>query len=252
MARVKRRGRGEASRKGGRAALVRQDGDIKSPLLKLLVGEFFGGGFGSWPAAGAGEGVFEHFGDAAVPRFGGAAIEDAEQIVTTLDGSHGLPALVGAGIAGEGKFQDGRQVELGFHGGEQLFGDSLGAAYASFGTFYADDPIANPLAHGEAELVEPAAEGAVFVEDALEFGGDDGDALGGVGFEAEVCGVSDGDVAAGLQTIFDKHALVALAGGEDPSTKREAVDFAFDADFGARSPNFGDVERDADCDEVEA
>jgi len=54
-------------------------------------------------------------------------------------------------------------------------------ADAGLGAFYIGDPIANPLAHGEAELVEPAAEGAVFVENAMEFGGDDGDAFCGVG-----------------------------------------------------------------------
>src|SRR5438477_108290 len=223
-----------------------------APLLKLFVGEFFGGGLGSWFAAGAGEGVFQHFGDAAVAGFGGAAIEDAEQLVAALQGSHGLPALVGARISGEGALEDGRQVQLGFHGGEQLFGDSLSAADAGFGTLYGDDPIANPLAHGKAECVEPAAEPAVLLEDALEFGGDDGDAFCGVRFEAKVRGVADGDVAAGLQTFFDEHALVALAGGEDRSAKREAVDFAFDADFGARSPNFSDVERDANKNKVEA
>ena len=46
-------------------------------LLKFFVGEFFGGGFGSWFALGAGEGVFHHFGDAAVAGFGSTAIEDA-------------------------------------------------------------------------------------------------------------------------------------------------------------------------------
>ncbi len=65
-------------------------------------------------------------------------------------------------------------------------------------------------------------------------------------------GVADGGVAAGPQTLFDEHAVIALAGGEDPSAKRKAVDFAFDADFGARSPNFSDVERDADKNPVES
>jgi len=44
-----------------------------------------------------------------------------------LQGSHGLPAQMGAGIAGESELQDGGQVELGFHRGEQLFGDLFGA-----------------------------------------------------------------------------------------------------------------------------
>src|SRR5439155_25027901 len=124
----------------------------------------------------------------------------------------------------------------------RLFGALVAATDAGIGAFYADDPLADQLENGKREFVEPAAEGAVLLEDALEFGGNDGDAFSGVRFEAEVRGVADGGVAAGLQTLFDEHALVALGGGEDPSAKRKAVDFAFDADFGARSPNFSDVE----------
>src|SRR5437667_5639216 len=164
-------------------------------------------------------------------------------MVAALKRSHGLPALVGGRISGEGALEDGRQVELGFHGGEQLFGDSLGAADAGFGALYGDDPIADPLAHGKAECVEPAAEPAVLLEDALEFGGDDGDAFCGVRFEAEVGGFADGGVAAGLQTLFDEHALVAIGGGEDPGAKRKAVDFAFDAVYGARSPYCSTVDQ---------
>ena len=55
-------------------------------------------------SVGVGEGVFEHFGDAAVAGFGGAVIEDAEEVAAALQGSHGLPALIGAAIAGEGEF----------------------------------------------------------------------------------------------------------------------------------------------------
>ncbi len=51
-----------------------------------------------------GESRFEHFGDAAVAGFGGAAIEDAEEVAAALQESHGLPALIGTGIAGEGEF----------------------------------------------------------------------------------------------------------------------------------------------------
>jgi len=201
---------------------------------------------------GTGECIFEHFGDAAVARFGGAVVEDAEQLVAALQGSHGLPTLKGAGIAGEGTLEDGGQVELGFHGGEQLFGDLLGAADAGCGILYANDPIADPLAHGKAKLVEPAAEGAVFVEDAVEFGGDDGNAFCGVGHEAELCRFADAGVGAGLHTPFDEQAVIALAGGEDGSAKGEAVDFAFDANLGACPPDFRDVEGDADNDPVES
>jgi len=46
--------------------------------------------------------------------------------------------------------------------------------------------------------------------------------------------------------------VIALAGGEDGSAKRETVDFAFDSDLGAGSPDFRDVERDADNDPAES
>src|SRR5713101_531861 len=222
------------------------------PLPEFFVCSFFGRGFASWLAFEAGEGVFEHFSDAAVTGFKCAAIEDAEQPVAALDTSHGLPALIGAGIAREGEFQNGGQVELGFHGGEQQFGGSFGAAEAGCGVFNIGNLMAEPLAHGKGELVEPAAEGAVFVEDALEFPRDGGDRFCRVRHQAEVRRVADGGVAAGPQTLLDEHALVAPAGGEHPSVKWKAVDFAFDADFGARSPNFSDVERDADKNPVES
>ena len=224
----------------------------RGPLPEFFVGSFFGRGFASGLAFEAGERVFEHFGDAAVTGFRCAAIEDAEQPVAALDRSHGLPALIGAGIAGEGEFQNGGKVELGFHGGEQQFGGSFGAAEAGCGVFNIGNLMAEPFAHGKGELVEPAAERAVFVEDALEFRRDGGDLFCRVKYQAEVRRVADGGVGAGLQTLFDEHGLVALAGGEDPSAKRKAVDFAFDADFGGRSPNFSDVERDADKNPVES
>src|SRR5437588_1089040 len=222
------------------------------PLQDILGSDFFGRCFGSWFSVGAGEGFFQHLGDAAVTGFGGAVVEDAEQVVAALQGSHGLPSLISAGIAGECALEDGRQVELGFHGGEQLFGDLFGAADTRCGVFYVDNPIADPLAHGKGELVEPAAEGAVFVEDALEFGGDDGDAFCGVRFEAELDGLAEGGVGSGLHAPFDEHAVIALAGGEDGRAKCEAVDFAFDSDLAAGSPHFRDVERDADNDPAES
>src|SRR6266478_1735460 len=100
-------------------------------------------------------------------------------------------------------------------------------------------------------MVEPAAEGAVFVEDALEFRRDAGDRFCRVRHQAEVRRVARGGVGTSLYALFDEHALIALAGGEDPSAKREAIDFAFDSDLGAGSPHFSDIERNADNDPVE-
>jgi len=79
-----------------------------------------------------------------------------------------------------------------------------------------NDPIADPLAHGKSEFVEPAAEGAVFVKDALEFRGDDGDAFCGVGYEAEMDGFRRGPALAPVcMLLLMRHAVIALAGGED-------------------------------------
>ncbi len=57
---------------------------LERPLPEFFVGGFFGRCFASWPAFEAGEGVFEHLGDAAVAAFGSAAREDAEEIVAAL------------------------------------------------------------------------------------------------------------------------------------------------------------------------
>src|SRR5260370_42344903 len=66
------------------------------PLPEFFVGRLyvgcFGLCFGFWLAFEADEGVFEHFGDAAVAGFGCAGIEDGEQPGAAVDGSHGLPA----------------------------------------------------------------------------------------------------------------------------------------------------------------
>jgi len=133
----------------------------------------------------------------------------------------------------------------------KLFGDLFGAADAGLGVFYVDDPIADPLANGEGQLVEPAAEGTVFVEDALEFRGYGGDAFIGVGFEAELRGVAGRDVRASLYALVDGQAVKTLAGGEKGSPNSEAVDFALHSEPGACAPDFWDVDRDAHDDPAE-
>src|SRR5258708_3981127 len=78
------------------------------PLPEFFVGRLYAGCFGLcfgfWLAFEADEGVFEHFGDAAVAGFGCAAIEKAEQPAAGFDRSHVLPTFVGAGIGGGGTF----------------------------------------------------------------------------------------------------------------------------------------------------
>src|SRR5437016_2696524 len=229
----------------------------KYVYLYVLSKEGYGQRLGIWLflffrfAFGEGESVIEHLGDAAVAGFGGAVIEDAEQVAAALPASHGLPALIGAGIAGEGELQNGRQVEFGFHGGEQLFRDLLGAADAGWGIFDVGDPIAAPFAYGKGELLEPAAEGTVFVEDALEFGGDGCVAFFGVRFEAELRGVAGRGVRSSLHALVDGQAVKTLAGGEKRSPNGEAVDFALHSEPGACAPDFRAVERNAHDDPAE-
>src|SRR5216684_6173128 len=128
-------------------------------------------------SVGGGEGGFEQFGDAAVAGFGRAVIKDGEQLSAAVEGRHALPAGESAKIAGEREFENGREFAFGFHGGEQLFGDLLGAAEEGLGALHVVDQVGGPLASGVVELVEPAAEGAVFVEDSLKFRGDGGEAF---------------------------------------------------------------------------
>jgi len=73
------------------------------------------------------------------------------------------------------------------------------------------------LRNGEGELVEPAAEGTVFVEDALEFGGDGGDAFFGVGLEAGTARCRRRGVRASLHALVDGQAVKTPAGGEKRS-----------------------------------
>jgi len=166
-------------------------------------------------AFGEGEGGFEHLGDAAVAGGGGAVMEDGEQLSAAVEGRHPLPACKRARIAGERQLENGREFAFGFHGGEQLFGDLLGAAEAGGRALHVGDQVGDPLASGVVELVEPAAEGAVFVEDSLKFRGDGGEAFFGVGLEAEVRGVAGGGVRAGLHALVDQQVVIALAGGEE-------------------------------------
>src|SRR6266568_7643683 len=233
-------------RKSGRLQKMEQGRAQARPLHKFFVSNVVRHCFSFWFAAGVGEGGFEHFGDAAVAGCGGAVIEDGEQVAAALQGRHGLPTSVSARIAGEGELENGWKLELGFHGGEQLLGDLFSAAEAGCGIFYVDDPIANPLTHGVVEMVEPAAEGAVFVEDALEFPGDGDDAFCGVGFEVEESGIARSSVRAGLHAFVDEQVVIALAGGEERGAKGEAVDFALYSEHAAGSPDLWDVEGDAD------
>src|SRR2546429_985311 len=138
-----------------------------------------------------------------------------------------------------------RSLAFGFPGGQELLGNLLGAAPAGLGTLYLRDPIGDPLARGVVKLLEPAAQRAFFVEDALEFSRDDGDSFFGIGLEVEPRDHARASAGAGLHALVDEQVVVALAGGEQRGAKREAVDFGFYLEHAARSSDFGDIQRNA-------
>src|SRR5260370_28961484 len=72
----------------------------RGPLPEFFVGSFFGRGFASGLAFEAVERVFEHFGDAAGSGFNLVAIEKGAQTVGGLDRRHGMPTVIGTGVAG--------------------------------------------------------------------------------------------------------------------------------------------------------
>src|SRR2546426_6522280 len=73
---------------------------LEPPLPEFFVGGFFGRRFASWLAFEAGEGVFEHSGDAAVAGIGGGGKKRAQEKGTGVRGGAGLAALIRAGVGG--------------------------------------------------------------------------------------------------------------------------------------------------------
>jgi hypothetical protein len=73
----------EAAQDGGWQALnpLNREG----VLPEFFVGGFFGRRFASWLVFETGEGVFEHFGDAAVAGFGSAARPERRRVFGTAE-----------------------------------------------------------------------------------------------------------------------------------------------------------------------
>lgn len=155
---------------------------------------------------------------------------------------HKVPTCDSAGIAREGKVQRGREFTLGFHGGEKLLGDLLGAADAGDSALWLINPVGEPFARGIVQRGKPGTEGGGFGEDALEFGGDGDEALFDVGFEEELRCRAFGRVSSSLHFFIHEQKVFALAGGKKRGAKGEAVDFAPDLETAAAAPNFVDVE----------
>ncbi len=94
-------------------------------------------------------------------------------------------------------------------------------------------------------MVEPAAEGAVFREQAVQLRGYGNLALFGVRFEAEPGNRAQGSLGAGLHLLVHQQEVAASADGEERGAKGKAVDIAFDLESPAGSPELAHIEWNA-------
>lgn len=170
-------------------------------------------------------------------------MEDGDELRAALQRRHQVPALQGARLIRKGQFQGRREFVFSFHGGEELFGDLLGAAAARGRAFELRDGVHEPLAIRIAEGVEPAAEGNILRKKGFELGGNDGDALGRVRLEKKIGASSGSDAGAGLHLFIDEQEMNAPARGKQGSAKGESIDFALNAEVAADAPGFVDAER---------
>ncbi len=113
------------------------------------------------------------------------------------------------------QLESGREIALGFHGGEKQFGNLFGPASTGLGAFWLVDQIGEPLADGVAQRVEPSPKGFILGEEAFQFNGHNKDALFGVGFEKEFGRCAFGDVAARLHFLVYEQKVLALASGKE-------------------------------------
>src|SRR6267154_508853 len=119
-------------------------------------------------AFGEGRGFLKGFLDAARARLRGAVIENSEQMPAAVRGRHALPALERMRLAREGDLQYGRKFVLGIHDRQQALGHLLGAPGACFRALDLANPLADFVACGVAELLEPSAEVSIFFEVAFQ------------------------------------------------------------------------------------
>ena len=184
-------------------------------------------------------------GDAAFAGVRGTIVEDSEQMTTTLRRRHALPALEGTRFAGKGESQKGRKLAFSFHGGQQLFGDLVGASLAGYCALRPHDPIADPFPRGVVEQLEPTSERRHFGKNATKFRRHGGDAGFGVELKMNLSDCARTSPSASLHALVDKQEVIVLARGEERSTKREAVNLASNAEPAEGTPSLARVEGDA-------
>jgi len=142
-------------------------------------------------------------------------MENGEKQMAPTKGRHEAPARESAGILGKGEADGGRKFAFGFHRGKDLFGDLVSAAGTGGGIPGAVNQVSEPFADGMAEAIEPAAEGAVCGEVALEFGRDDDGPRGDVGFECEFGGGALQSARGFLHFFIDQEIVDAVARGKE-------------------------------------
>jgi hypothetical protein len=101
---------------------------------------------------------------------GEAAAEDRDEILPAEGLRHEFPTAAGFGVSGEGGFDEGRRVELGFHGFHQVFSGVLGATLAGLFFFDFTDGVVDVAAGGFGKGVEEFLEAFGLAE----FAGEDG------------------------------------------------------------------------------
>src|SRR5207237_10568914 len=104
---------------------------------------------------------------------------------------------------------------------------------------------------GRIQLVEPAAQPAIFRQRALQFIRLGDHPLFGIWLQPEMRSHSRPSAAASLHPLVDQQIVVAFAGGKQRGAKREAVDLAFNTKLAAFAPKLMNFEGNAKDDPLE-
>ena len=158
---------------------------------------------------GLGGGEVGCLGGALFAGFRGLVVEDGHELVAALGGREGLPAGESSGAGVEGAADERRELDFGFHGGEQALGELLRAVKTGGVGFDAVNPFADFSAVILGERVVEVAEAFGFVEEVVELAGELGRAGFEVGCEGEVCRIAEEGSTALLHGSIDQDEEVA-------------------------------------------
>ena len=113
----------------------------------------------------------DEFVDAALARVRGLVVEDCEELAAALQRRHAIPAGASFRAPAQRQCNRRRQLDFGFHRGDEALGHLPGAFHAGCVGLYAEDPLAD-LATGKlAEVVIPGTQAGLVVEEDGEFVG---------------------------------------------------------------------------------